>query len=622
MSELAAQGLSFSFGENVILKDASFELQKGEKAGLVGPNGSGKTTLLNLIYGKLTPDAGSISIKNGSCAGLLEQLPSYPESTTVLSVLLSAFDALNEKKAEIDKIAAALEAGEPADVKRLGELQTAFESAGGYEQDLRLKLAMRGLSISEEMAARPFMRLSGGEKTRVNLARIMLSSPDILLLDEPTNHLDVSSVEWLEDTVKSFKGAVLIVSHDRYFLDKVTTRTLELYDNKIVSYPGNYSYFAEKRSEQQELLEKAAARQEKEISRLVAASERMKIWGRGNKRVMKKAFAIQKRIERMERIRTIKRERKINAGFTTAARSGDEVLTLCGLSIGYGSLLLSDFTAQVLRGERIAVIGANGCGKTTLLETLTGEKPPLKGYVYEGAGVKKGYLPQVVSFAAPQRNVLDTVLFETGCTTQEARDRLAVFGFRGEDVFKTVSSLSGGEKTRLKLCLFMGKSVNTLFLDEPTNHLDLMSRSWVEDAIDDFSETLIFVSHDRYFIDRFATRIWQFEDGKIFDFDGGWEAYREYLKRQEELKGAAMPKQPKEKKPAPERAAGDAPRGKLSQKEIRQLNAKKALLEKELSEVSAEIEASVSDYIKLGELLPRKDTLETQLLEIYEALDT
>ena len=625
MSDITAQNVSFSFGDLSILENASFELFPGEKVGLVGPNGCGKTTLLNIITGALTPDSGTVSLKRGCAVGLLRQLPVYEDDVTAEQVLRSAFDRLEEQSRQISEMSRALERGEQVDMRALGELQTAFENAGGYEQELNYTRTVSGLKISEEMQKRPFMKLSGGEKTRVNLARIMLSNPDILLLDEPTNHLDIDSVEWLEDFILSFKGSVLTVSHDRYFLDRVTTRTLEFYDKKLVSYPGNYSYFAEKRSEQAEQLEKAKARQDKEINRLQSSADRMKIWGLGNKKVMKKAFAIQKRIERMERIQTIKKERRINAHFSLAARSGDEVFNIERLEIGYGAPLLTDFSTQVLRGERIAVLGPNGCGKTTLLETIMQTMPPKKGFVIEGSGVKKGYLPQTVVFNSPERNVLDTVLFESGFSTQEARDRLAVYGFRGEDVFKTVADLSGGEKTRLKLCLFMSRNVNTLLLDEPTNHLDIMSRSWIEDAIDEFSETLIFVSHDRYFIDRFATRIWLFENGRIFDFDGGWEALREELKRRGDIESAEKEKAKKEQSrqkaqaPAPEKKPD---KSRLSQKEKRQITAKIALLEKELAAVSEELEQSASDYMKLGELIPKKDELETALLELYELAET
>ena len=550
--------------------------------------------------------------------GILKQLPDYPPEVTVRQVLWSAFERIEKLGEKLRSLESDMAEGKDIDMRAYGEKQTAFEALGGYELDVRYNMMTNGLRITPEMQERSFMSLSGGEKTRVSLARLMLTGTDILLLDEPTNHLDIDSIEWLENWLNTYKGAVLIVSHDRYFLDKVTTRTLELYDKAIVSWPGNYSYFAERRDELAAQLESAKRRQDKEIARLSEISERMKGWGMGNKKVMKKAFAIQKRVERMERIKTLKRERKMSGRFSEAERSGDEVFNIEHLTVGHPPRkLIEDFSAMVLRGERIAIVGPNGCGKTTMLEVIMREQAAMGGYIFEGTGVKKGYLPQVVSFQNPYRNILDTMLFETGASTQQARDRLAVYDFRGEEVFKEVSVLSGGEKTRLQLCLFMGKSVNTLFLDEPTNHLDILSRQWVEDAIDEYSETLIFVSHDRYFIDRFATRIWLVEDGRITDFDGGWEALREMLRRREITEKAAKQQSaPKEAKKEDKR-----PQKNTSQKEKKQLAAKIAAAEKRLEQIESDMQEFATDYVKLGELYEEKELLEIELLELYELSD-
>lgn len=618
MSEVSVSNISLSFGEDAILKDLSFDVFPSEKVGLVGPNGCGKSTLLKLIAKVLLPDNGQISIPNGRTIGLLEQLPEYPLDVTVRQVLWSAFDRIEKMGEKLRKMEADMSEGKSIDMRAYGELQNAFETYGGYELDVQYNIMTNGLRIPVEMQNRSFMSLSGGEKTRVNLARLMLSGTDILLLDEPTNHLDIDSIEWLENWLLTFKGTVIIVSHDRYFLDKVTTRTLELYDKAIVSWPGNYSYFAERRDELAAQLESAKRRQDKEIARLSEISERMKGWGMGNKKVMKKAFAIQRRVERMERIKTLKRDRKMTSRFTEAERSGDEVFNIENLTIGHGSRkLINDFSALVLRGERIAIVGPNGCGKTTMLEVIMREQSPLSGYIYDGTGVKKGYLPQVVHFANPYRNILDTMLYETGASTQQARDRLAVYDFRGDEVFKEVSVLSGGEKTRLQLCLFMGRSVNTLFLDEPTNHLDILSRQWVEDAIDEYSETLIFVSHDRYFIDRFATRIWLVEDGKITDFDGGWEALREMLRRREIAEKAAKQNAPIEKKQSNDKK----PTSKAAQKEKKQLALKISAAEKRLEAIDIEMNEYATDYVKLAILCDEKEKLETELLELYELYD-
>ncbi len=616
MTEISVTGLNVFFGERQILRDLSFELQSGERASIVGPNGCGKTTLFKVLAGLLLPDGGQVSIARGRRVGLLEQLPDVPPELTVREVLWQAFDHIEELGAQMRRLEEEMAAGRAVDMKAYAAVQTAFEVGGGYDLEVAYQRMTRGLGISADMQARPFMSLSGGEKTRVNLARIMLSGVDILLLDEPTNHLDLESIEWLEEYLRAFKGTVLIISHDRYFLDRVTSRTLEMRDGSLTSYPGNYSEYVDRRDEMIELLEKQKKRQDKEIERLSFTVERMKGWGLGNKKVMRRAFAMEKRLQRIERIETIRKQHKMKNRFAESERSGNEVLQIENLSAGYDCPLVEAFDAMVFRGERIALLGPNGCGKTTLLTTLLRMQPALKGAFYEGAGVKEGYLPQVVSFDHPERNLVDTLLYETRADTQQARDRLAAFGFTGEEGFKTVGVLSGGEKTRLKLCLFMNTGVNTLFLDEPTNHLDILSREWLEDAIDDFSETMIFVSHDRYFISRFATRIWQIEDGRVRDFVGSYEEFRTALAR-EQAQRAQKPAPPPEKKEKP----GKRPEKdnlKLKQKQLRENQKKIAALERELAQIEAEMAEKPDDYQRLSELVGQKESVEEQLLLLYE----
>ena len=623
MAEISVQGLNQYFGERQVLRDLSFDLAPGERVGLVGPNGCGKTTLLKILAGEEEYESGTVSIAKGARLGLLEQLPVYDPDTTVREVLWQAFAWLEDMGREMHRLEEDMAAGKDVDLDRYSRLQTAFELGGGYDLDVAYDRMTHGLKIDPEMQGRPFMSLSGGEKTRVNLARLMLSGTDLLLLDEPTNHLDMDSIEWLEEYLKSFRGAVLIVSHDRYFLDHVTTRTLELRDGTILSWPGNYSYFAEKKDELARQLEAAKRRQDKEIARLEKAVGNLHLWAfMGNDALHKRAFSMQKRIDRMERIQTIRKERKMKNQFNLAAQSGEDVFAIEELSSGYDAPLIRDFSAMVYRGERIAILGPNGCGKTTLLTTLLGLLPPLHGIVYTGTGVEVGYLPQVVQFDHPERTLVDTLLFETGCSAQEARDRLAAFAFQGETVFKTVDVLSGGEKTRLKLCLFMYRKINTLFLDEPTNHLDILSREWVEDAIDDFSETMLFVSHDRYFIDRFATRIWLVEDGHILDFEGGYQDFLAWRERRRQVESAQREREKKlasgEKVPEkPPKAA--AVNQKEREKRRRERARRIAAIEERLPELEEEMAACEGgDYVKLGELYHSKESLEDELLALYE----
>ena len=624
MAEISVQELHKYFGEHHVLKGLSFDLQPGERASIVGPNGCGKSTLLKILAGLQDYDGGNVVINKGSRLGLLEQLPVYDPDTTVREVLWQAFSYLEGMAEEMRRMEALMADGQDVDLNRYSRLQTAFEDGGGYDLQVAYDRMTGGLKIDPAMQERPFMSLSGGEKTRVNLARLMLSGTDLLLLDEPTNHLDMDSIEWLESYLKSFRGTVLIVSHDRYFLDNVTTRTLELREGVMVNWPGNYSYFTEKRDELARQLEAAKKRQDKEIARLEKAVGNLHLWAfMGNDALHKRAFSMQKRIDRMERIQTIRQERKMKNQFNLAAQSGEDVFAIENLSVGFDKPLVQDFTSMVFRGERIAILGPNGAGKTTLLTTLLHLQNPMAGRVYDGVGVKPGYLPQNVHFDHPERNLVDTLLYETNCSRQEARDRLAAFNFKGEEVFKTVSVLSGGEKTRLKLCLFMYQKINTLFLDEPTNHLDILSREWVEDAIDDFSETMIFVSHDRYFIDRFATRIWQVEDGRIIDFLGGYKEFKEQRERQlqseaamreREKKAAKAEKSPKEEKPKSENV-----RNRENEKKKKERQKKIAALEKQLEQLESDMAACpAEDYVKLGELFQQKESAEEELLLLYE----
>jgi len=627
MAEISVQELHKYFGEHHVLKGLSFDLQLGERASIVGPNGCGKSTLLKILAGLEDYDKGVVVINKGARLGLLEQLPVYDPDTTVKEVLWQAFAYLEGMAEEMRRMEALMADGQAVDLNRYSRLQTAFEDGGGYDLQVAYDRMTGGLKIDPAMQARPFMSLSGGEKTRVNLARLMLSGTDLLLLDEPTNHLDMDSIEWLESYLKSFRGTVLIVSHDRYFLDNVTTRTLELREGEIINWPGNYSYFTEKRDELARQLEAAKKRQDKEIARLEKAVGNLHLWAfMGNDALHKRAFSMQKRIDRMERIQTIRQQRKMKNQFNLAAQSGEDVFAIENLSVGFDRPLVQDFTSMVYRGERIAILGPNGAGKTTLLTTLLHLQTPLAGRIYDGVGVQPGYLPQNVHFDHPERNLVDTLLYETNCSTQEARDRLASFNFKGEEVFKTVSVLSGGEKTRLKLCLFMYQKINTLFLDEPTNHLDILSREWVEDAIDDFSETMIFVSHDRYFIDRFATRIWQVQDGKIIDFLSGYKEFKEQRERQLQSEAAMREREKKaakaEKTDKPvreDKPKSENVRSREAEKRRKERQRKITALEKQLEELEAQMaDCPAEDYVRLGDLFNQKEAVEEELLLLYE----
>jgi len=490
-------------------------------------------------------------------------------------------------------------------------LQEDFRRLGGYEMDSDRSRVANGLDIPPAMREQSFDSLSGGEKTRVNLARLILEDTDILLLDEPTNHLDLHATEWLEEYLLHFKGTVLIISHDRYFLDRTVQRSIEISDGQAEFYSGNYSFYVQERQHRFEEKLKKYERDQAKIEQLTRAAEQMHLWAfMGNDKLHKRAFSMEKRIERLQQSEKPTEAKKLSVKFKQREFSGDEVLVMDELSKSFGEKrLFSGLSAIVAGGERIALIGDNGTGKSTLVKLIMGDEKPDTGYLYLGPSVRKAYLPQIISFSVDSRSALDTMLYDCRCQPQEARDRLAAFGFRGEDVFTPVGALSGGERSRLRLCMLMGREINFLILDEPTNHLDIASREWIEDALSDYNETLLFVSHDRYFIEKFATRIWALSDGVITDFRGGYQEYCQWKQRQEVYRQAEKSRE-KEKKPKPKAHNND--------KAIAKLEREIARTEEKLAALDAEAQEYASDYQKLMELEEQKETINDELLALYE----
>ena len=560
MIDIAISGLvkEFEVGKK-ILDGLTFQVDSGERVGLLGKNGCGKTTLLRILTGQMDWDEGEVVLAPDKRVGLISQIPVYPAGYTVEDVLDTAFRPLREMEEEMEQLAARMERGEdPALLRRYDQLTAAFEAGGGYDTDTRKNKVCSGLQIGPGMREQLFDRLSGGEKTRVNLGRLILEDTDILLLDEPTNHLDLKATEWLEEYLDKFKGTVLAVSHDRWFLDRVVDRVIEIQEGKAEFYSGNYSFYVvEKERRYQEKLKQYEKEQAK-IQQLEKAAEQLRIWAySGNDKIFKRAQSMEKRIERMRTTDRPTRERKMEVRFGEREFRGDEVLTIKGLSKSFGQrALFSGVDLEVVGGERIALLGDNGTGKSTLIKILMGEEGPDEGKIRMGPTVKIGYLPQIIHFDHPERSLLDTMLYELDCTAQTARNRLASFKFRGEDVFKPVSALSGGEQSRLRLCMLMDEKINLLILDEPTNHLDIQSREWIEEAVEEYEGNLLFVSHDRYFIDRFATRVWVLEDGQVTDFRGSYGEYRAARERKQAQAVPAPAAAPAEKKEKPRRPGG------------------------------------------------------------------
>ena len=613
---------SFEVGKNV-LDGLTFQVDQGERVGLLGRNGAGKTTLFKILTGELDYDEGTVVVGQGRRVGLISQIPVYPAGYTVEDVLRSAFARLESLAEEMRALEARMAAGEsdPAILKRYGTLRERFEAFGGYDTDVAVNKIANGLSIPESQRSQLFDSLSGGEKTRVNLGRLILEDTDILLLDEPTNHLDLRATEWLEEYLDRYKGTVLAISHDRWFLDRVVKRVIEIHDGKAEFYSGNYSFYVvEKERRYQEKLKQYEKEQAK-IEQLEKAAEQLRVWAySGNDKIFKRAQSMEKRIERIRTTDKPTKARRLDVKFGEREFRGDEVLTVKELKKSFdGRTLFDHVNLEVIGGERIALLGDNGTGKSTLLKILLGEEPPDSGKLRFGPTVKIGYLPQIIHFSHPERNLVDTMIYDQDCSTQTARNRLAAFNFRGEDVFKPVSALSGGEQSRLRLCMLMDEKINLLILDEPTNHLDVASREWIEEAVESYEGNLLFVSHDRYFINRFATRIWMLENGQIIDFRGTFEEYRAAQERkrlQAAVPVKAEPEKPKKEKP---RRPGGT---KELEKQVAAAERAVAKAEERQYELTLKAEEVASNYLELQKVYDEQKALEEEIAALYTKWET
>ena len=613
---------SFEVGKNV-LDGLTFQVDQGERVGLLGRNGAGKTTLFKILTGELDYDEGTVVVGQGRRVGLISQIPVYPAGYTVEDVLRSAFARLQSLAEEMRALEARMAAGEsePAILKRYGTLSERFEAFGGYDTDVAVNKIANGLSIPDAQRQQLFDSLSGGEKTRVNLGRLILEDTDILLLDEPTNHLDLHATEWLEEYIRGFHGTVVTISHDRYFLDRTVTRVIEIQDGRAEFYSGNYSFYAVEKERRYQERMKQYEKEQAKIAQLEKAAEQLRVWAfMGMDKTYRRAISMEKRIERMRTTSKPTKARKMDARFSSAEFHGDEVLGIRNVSKSYGDKhLFEGISLKVEGGERIALIGDNGTGKSTLIKMIVGELYPDDGRIKTGPQVKEAYLPQIVRFDHPDWNLVENMMAaKKGLSAQSARNRLAAYDFRGEDVFKPVSVLSGGEQSRLRLCMLMDDEINFLILDEPTNHLDIDSREWIEEAVEAYDGTLLFVSHDRYFINRFATRIWELADGTITDYPCGFAQYRQ-MKAQEEAEKAAAPKPEKEReKPAAERPQRGNKAQQAARRQLTICERDIARAEEHIAALEADMEAAACDYEKLNELVQQKAAAQAELDALYE----
>ena len=613
MIDIAVNNLTkfFVIGEN-LLQGLSFEIQEGERVAILGRNGCGKTTLFRILTKEIDFDEGEVYVNPNKRLGLISQIPVFPEGYNVEDVLRSAYSELQRVQKRMHRLEEIMQSGaSEGQLREYDALCNEFQAGGGYEMDVEVDKICNGLGISQEQRSQEFSSLSGGEKTRVNLARLLLEKTDILLLDEPTNHLDLNSVEWLEQYIKAFKGTVLAISHDRYFIDQVAERVIEIVDGHAEFYSGNYSFYMDEKQARFDLQMKQYEQEQAKLKQLGFTVERMKGWGINNRTLYRRAMSIQHRMERIRKTEKPKIEKTMKASFGEKDFSGDVVFKMKNVSKAFGDrTLFSDVNLNVEAGERIALLGDNGTGKSTFIRCLLGEED-CGGKIQFGPTVKWGYLPQIIHFDHPERSLYDTMLYEKNCTPQTARDRLGAFMFQGEDVFKTVGNLSGGEQSRLRLCMLMDEKINLLILDEPTNHLDIASREWVEAAIEEFEGVLLFVSHDRYFIEKFAERIWLLEDGTIRDFRCGYQKYRSILEHEAAAK-LPVKQPPKEKKGKPKGGTKD------SEKLVRRLEREIEKQEAAIAQLEQQIDASAADYQELTRLLGEKEQAETQLMDLME----
>ncbi|NLO98798.1 MAG: ABC-F type ribosomal protection protein [Clostridiaceae bacterium] len=620
MAEIILNNIHKYYGTNHVLRGVSLEVYEGSVVGLVGKNGAGKTTLFRIISGEESYEKGEFILAKGRRVGVLDQIPEYSPGTTVYQVLDSAFSEIYKLRDRLKSITKQMALDHsPELVKSFGLIQQEYENRGGYNIEITINRVCNGIGIDKDMQERMFSELSGGEKTRVNLARIILSDADILLLDEPTNHLDINAVEWLEDYLNTFKGTVVVISHDRYFLDRVSEKIVEIEDGTAISYDGNYSIYAMLKEQRRIEQLKHYEQELKKIKQLENAVNRMHDWANrsDNPKLHKRAFGMEKRLEKMKENATPKpkTERKLSKSFKSGLFSGTEVLSLKGIQKSFDDrILFEDINLLLLKGDRLVLLGNNGTGKTTLLKMILGETVPDKGSVKTGPSVRIAYLPQIITFEKPELTILETVRRELIIDEGTARNILAGFLFTGEDVFKTVENLSGGERSRLKLCLLMQKGVNLLILDEPTNHLDIASREWMEEVLEGFEGTILFVSHDRYFIRKFAQKVCELEDGRLYFFDGDYEEYRAWKRYDAQRKKESEQVAKSEKTKKDTRIKKLSPR--TIEKKMLALEKEIDVTEQRISEIENEMEIHATDYERLEELLHEKHTLEEKHEEL------
>lgn len=626
MPALSVRNLGVTFVERTLFSNVSFDIERNEKVGFIGANGVGKTTLFRVLNGELEPTEGTAAFEKTAVVGYMEQHACSNPHTDVYHELLSVFDYLQQTERQLAALTAQIDSGR-GDLNELVEQQTRlmeeYESQGGLTYKSRTRSALLGLGFRESEFTMEVGALSGGQRSKLCLAKLLLSRSNLLLLDEPTNHLDIQSVGWLEDFLRDFKGAMLIISHDRYFLDRVTNKTIELEHQKVMCYKGAYSEFIKKKQAYNESLKNKYENDVKEIQRIEGIVEQQRRWGR--KRNFITAASRQKQADKIrEQLVAPESEAEVmRMRFEPKCESGNDVLMCRGLSKRFGDkLLFEDVNLHIRKGERVFILGQNGCGKTTLFRILTGKLPPDSGVYDYGTNVMPGYFDQLQQNLNLEKTAIDEVWDAFPNLSQtEVRSALASFLFKGEDVFQPLSKLSGGERARISLLKLMLRGSNLLLLDEPTNHLDAASREELENTLLDYSGTMLIISHDRYFINKLADRVLTLGRDGVREYLGNYDYYAERIKAEGDIKKEAATAKKAEK------PLNDYQLQKQRQSEERKRRTRLKKAEEEIERLDGEIERTqseldspetASDYEKLLELTNRLEQLQTEQEAQYE----
>ncbi len=631
MIEIGINNLTKYYGATKIFEKISFEIKTGERIGFIGQNGCGKTTVFKILMGMEDYQEGDISFRKDIKIGYLNQIPVYDESVTTIEVIRMAFEKvslISEQMKELEYRFEHLQGTELENaISSYGRLSSQYELLGGYEFETKINKITEGLQITDELKLLPFHSLSGGEKTRVILGKLLLEEPDVLLLDEPTNHLDLETLDWLENFLKEYRGSVLIISHDRYFLDRVVDRIIELQFSQAIHYEGNYSFYVIEKERRFLIDYKHYQNQQKKIEQMENQIKRYRIWGamRDSEAMYKRAKELEKRLEKTDVLdRPTIETKKITLGDDIDNRTGKLVLQVEDVSKSFDQkALLKQIEFHIYYQDSVCIIGKNGCGKSTLLKLILGEMELDSGMIKLGSQVKIGYLPQHLQFEDEEQTILEYFLSQHQITNEAARKQLAKVLFYKEDVFKKIKNLSGGEKSRLKLCSLTFEKVNFMILDEPTNHLDIDSREVLEETLAEYKGTLLFVSHDRYFIQKVANKIIEITEGTAQIYHGDYSYYlSECSKRKEETCTDVDKKQPKKQAHKSERKTecfGN------SDKELKQNNIKRERLEEKIKEYELKLKSIEDEMVQnstdaeyLTTLQIEKESMETELEVLYE----